>query len=81
MNPAQSPPVIDAVLRFEDLPVGSSATRAAVVRWSDGTQSQALAWYSDEILISEGDHGNTRLMSPRAEMHRAAGSVRAPMGT
>jgi hypothetical protein len=32
MNPAQSPPVVDEVLRFEDLPVGSSATRAAVVR-------------------------------------------------
>ena len=50
MGPAQSPPVVDEVLRFEDLPAGSSATRAAVVRWSDGTESQALAWYSDEIL-------------------------------
>jgi hypothetical protein len=28
----------------------------------------------------EGDHGNSRLMSPRAEMHRAAASVRAPRG-
>jgi hypothetical protein len=29
----------------------------------------------------EGDHGNSRRMSPRAEIHRAAGSVRAPRGT
>jgi hypothetical protein len=28
-----------------------------------------------------GDHGNSRLMSPRAEMHCAAGSVRASRGT
>ncbi len=28
-----------------------------------------------------GGHGNSRRMSPRAEMHRAAGSVRVPRGT
>ena len=55
MSPAQPAPTVEEVLRFEDLPLGSSATRAAVVRWSDGTESQALAWYSDEILICEGD--------------------------
>ncbi len=49
MNPAQAP-TVEEVLHFEHLPVGSSATRAAFVRWSDGTESQALAWYSDEIL-------------------------------
>jgi hypothetical protein len=54
MNPAHAP-TVQEVLRFEDLPVGSSATRAAFVRWSDGTEGQALAWYSDEILVSEGD--------------------------
>jgi hypothetical protein len=54
MNPARAP-TVEQVLRFEDLPVGSSATRAAFVRWSDGTESQALAWYSDEILFCEGD--------------------------
>ncbi len=48
-------PVVEEVLRFDNLPVGSSATRAAFVRWSDGTESQALAWYDDEILICEGD--------------------------
>jgi hypothetical protein len=61
MSSAQSAPVVEEVLRFEDLPVGSSATRCAVVRWSDGTESQALAWYGDEILICEGDLlGKTR---------------------
>ena len=55
MSPAISAPVVREVLRFKDLPVGSSATRAAIVRWSDGTESQALAWYADEILICEGD--------------------------
>jgi hypothetical protein len=55
MSPAISAPIVEEVLRFEDLPVGSSATRTAIVRWSDGTESQALAWYADEILICEGD--------------------------
>ena len=63
MSPAQPTPVVEEVLRFEDLPVGSSGSRGAFVRWSDGTESQALAWYGDEILICEGDHGNSRLMS------------------
>jgi hypothetical protein len=55
VGPAQTTPIVEEVLRFADLPLGSSATRAAVVRWSDGAESQALAWYSDEILICEGD--------------------------
>jgi hypothetical protein len=67
MGRAQSAPIVEEVLRFEDLPLGSSATRAAVVRWSDGTESQALAWYRDEILICEGDDGNSRLMSSRGK--------------
>jgi hypothetical protein len=56
-----SEPVIEDVLRFEDLPVGSSASRRAVVRWSDGTESEGLRWYADEVLICEGDLlGKTR---------------------
>jgi hypothetical protein len=32
-----------------------------VVRWSDGTESEALKWYADELLICEGDLlGKTR---------------------
>ena len=60
MSRAKQAPTVEEVLRFEDLPVGSSATRAAVVRWSDGTEGQVLAWYSDEILFCEGDHGKTQ---------------------
>ena len=49
---------VELVLRFEDLPPGSIAIRRAVVRWSDGTEGEALRWYSaDEVLVSEGDHG------------------------
>jgi hypothetical protein len=53
-----SEPIVDQVLRFEDLPPGSAGTRRAIVRWSDGTESVAMTWYSDEVLICEGDHGN-----------------------
>jgi hypothetical protein len=48
-------PTITAVLRFENLPLGSPGSRRAIVRWSDGSESEALTWYADEILISEGD--------------------------
>jgi hypothetical protein len=78
--PDTSPTVVE-VMRFEDLPLGSRGTRRVIARWSDGSESEALSYYADEILICVGDHGNSRLMSPRAEMHRAAGSVRAPRGT
>jgi hypothetical protein len=43
------------VVRFEDLPPASLASRRAVVRWSDGTVGECLRWYSDEVLVSEGD--------------------------
>jgi hypothetical protein len=35
------------VLRFEDLSLGSLASRRALVRWSDGTEGEALRWYAD----------------------------------
>ncbi len=43
------------VLAFEDLPAGSLASRRAVVRWSDGSEGEALRWYADEVLVCEGD--------------------------
>ena len=46
----QAPVVVEEVLRFEDLPVGSMASRRAVVRWSDGTESEALRWFDEEVL-------------------------------
>jgi hypothetical protein len=63
-------PVVEEVLRFEDLPIASVGTRRAVVRWSDGTEGEGLKWFADEIMICEGDHGNSRLMSARIEKSR-----------
>jgi hypothetical protein len=44
--PEPSPTVVE-VLRFEDLPLGSRGSRRAVVRWSDGTEGEALSWFAD----------------------------------
>jgi hypothetical protein len=61
MGNRTSEPIVEEVLRFEDLPLGSAGTRRAVVRWSDGTEAAAMTWYSDEILVCEGDLvGKTR---------------------
>ena len=61
MSASEPKPVIEEVLRFEDLPLGSRGSRRAVVRWSDGSEGVALSWYADEILICEGDLvGKTR---------------------
>ena len=51
----EASPVVVEVLRCEDLPLGSLASRRAVVRWSDGSEGEALRWYSDEVNFSEGD--------------------------
>ena len=50
--PKYSPTVVE-VLRFEDLPPGSPGSRRAVVRWSDGSEGEALSWFADEILACE----------------------------
>ncbi len=61
MGNCTSEPIVEEVLRFEDLPLGSAGSRRAVVRWSDGTEGAAMTWYSDEILVCEGDLvGKTR---------------------
>ena len=52
---AEASPVLVEVLRFEDLPLGSLASRRAVVRWSDGSEGQGLRWYSDEVLVCEAE--------------------------
>ena len=67
MSASEPSAVVEEVLRFVDLPLGSRGTRRAVVRWSDGSEGEALTWYADEILICEGDLvGKTReqLRSP-----------------
>ena len=58
--PEYSPTVVE-VPRFEELPLGSRGSRRAVVRWSDGTEGEALSWFADEVLVCEGDLiGKTR---------------------
>jgi hypothetical protein len=58
---SESSPTVVEVLRFEDLPLGSRGSRRAVVRWSDGTEGEALTWYADEVLVRGGDVvGKTR---------------------
>lgn len=61
MGTRTSEPIVEEVLRFEDLPLGSAGTRRAIVRWSDGTEDAPMSWYRDEILMCEGDLvGKTR---------------------
>jgi hypothetical protein len=55
MVPPTCDPVVEEVLRLENLPVGSNRTRRAIVRWSDRTEGEALSWHADEILVCEGD--------------------------
>ena len=50
MSSSESSPTVEEVLRFEDLPLGSRGSRRAVVRWSDGTEGEALRWMADEVL-------------------------------
>jgi hypothetical protein len=52
---AEPKPTVVEVVRFEDLPPGSLASRRAVALWSDGTVGECLRWYSDEVPVSEGD--------------------------
>jgi hypothetical protein len=48
-------PIVEEVLRVEELPPGSLASRRAIVRWSDGTVGEAVRFYADEVLFCEGD--------------------------
>jgi hypothetical protein len=47
--------VVVEVVSVEPLPLGASGSRRAVVRWSDGSVGEALRWWDDELLFSEGD--------------------------
>ena len=59
--PDAAEPVVEEVLRFEDVPLGSTGSRRVIVRWSDGTEGEAVRFYADEVLFSEGDVlGKTR---------------------
>jgi hypothetical protein len=61
MIPSIAPTILE-VLSSEPLAADEPGSRRAVVLWSDGSTGEALRWYEDEILICEGDHGNSRLM-------------------
>lgn len=67
---AVSEPVITRMVAVEDLPPGLRATRRLIAEWSDGTQSEALAWFSDEWLVSEGDLIGLTRDDVRALAHR-----------
>ena len=67
---AVSEPVITRVVAIEELPPGSRATRRLIAEWSDGSQSEALAWFSDEWLVSEGDLIGLTRDEVRALAHR-----------
>jgi hypothetical protein len=61
MTKSEHQPVVAEVMRFEEMPVDTQASRRALVRWSDGTEGEALRWFGDEVLICEGDLiGKTR---------------------
>jgi hypothetical protein len=47
VSASETSPTVAEVLRFEDLPLGSRGTRRAVVRWSDGSEGEAMTWYAD----------------------------------
>jgi hypothetical protein len=54
-------PIVEDVLRFEDLSPGSLGRCRAVVRWSDGIVGEAIRDYRDEILVCGRDLvGRTR---------------------
>jgi hypothetical protein len=55
MSRGSGQPVVEEVLQFENLPLDRGGSRRAIVRWSNSSQSTALVWYPDEILVSEGD--------------------------
>jgi hypothetical protein len=65
-----SDPVITRVVAIEAPPPGSPATRRLIAEWSDGTQAEALAWFSDEWLVSEGDLIGLTRDQVRALAHR-----------
>jgi len=73
-------PVVEAVIAVEPLPVGAPGSRHAIVRWSDGTTSEALRWYHDEILFSEGDLvGKTEAQLRRLHFERDRDYLRSEL--
>jgi hypothetical protein len=40
---------------LESLPFGALESRRTVVRWNDGSASEAIRWCSGKALVCEGD--------------------------
>ena len=47
-------PTVIEVLRIDEAAPGAGRRRV-VVRWSDGSTGDALSYFADEVLVSEGD--------------------------
>jgi len=64
MSASEPITIVEEVLRFEDLPLGSHGTRRAVVRWSDGSESETFSCTprrsSSVKGISSGRRANAR---------------------
>lgn len=54
VRPMPEPTVVELV-EVRNLPLDVPGLRALVVRWSDYTTSEAVRFYADEVLFSEGD--------------------------
>jgi ABC-type uncharacterized transport system auxiliary subunit len=54
-DPQVTDRVVTQVLAIEPLQLDANGSRRAIVRWSDGETGEALRWFDDEILFSEGD--------------------------
>ena len=67
VSTSETSPTVAEVLRFEDLPLGSRGTRRAVVRWSDGSEGEALTWYADLCgCPHKSAYADSRVMPIRA---------------
>jgi hypothetical protein len=56
-------------VRFED----AHGRRVVHATFDDGRSDELFAFFADEILFCEGDHGNSRLMSAGVRMPGVAG--------
>jgi hypothetical protein len=62
-------PVVDEMLEVRELPLGESASRALVVRWTGGSHSE-IRFYADEgVLLTEGDLVGRTAEQVRALLH------------
>jgi hypothetical protein len=48
-------PTVVELVEIRELPLDVRGSRSLVVRWSDGSTSEAVRFYADEVLFTEGD--------------------------